>query len=140
MRCLYCEAAVPVYPENGICPNCGGALPKSAQTQQFQSPLRICSGCGAQSRSTFCPDCGRNLTAGAGSPPPAAPYERPIPGRTCCPRCFNREITFKKRGFSWWWALAGLFLLPPFGIAFGFIGFKKLRYRCSACTYKWTIG
>lgn len=139
MRCLYCEAVIHTYPENGTCPNCGGTLPKPAQPPRHESPLRTCPSCGAQSRSTFCPDCGRNLIAAPGTTPVAAPYERPIPGRTCCPRCYSRDIFFKKRGFSWGWALLGFCLLPLFGALCGFIGFQKLRYRCRACSYKWTI-
>ena len=26
MRCLYCEVEVTAYPENGICPQCGGSM------------------------------------------------------------------------------------------------------------------
>lgn len=137
MRCLYCETEISTYPQSGNCPNCGGTLPKVAQ---HQTPVRVCSVCGRESRSSFCPDCGRSLTGTAGVPTYAPAYDRPIPGRTCCSRCYSRDITFKKQGFRWGLGLFGFILIPFIGILLGFIGSKKLRYRCNTCSFKWTIG
>jgi hypothetical protein len=31
MRCEYCDSVIKTVPDNGICPNCGGVLPKNAE-------------------------------------------------------------------------------------------------------------
>ena len=136
MRCLYCESEISKRPLSGICPNCGGNLPKVFS--QEESPLRECTACGRKSHSAYCPDCGRSLTHTPPSPPPNA-HTPIVPGRTCCARCYSRDITFKKRGFSWGVGILGFILLPPFGVLLGFIGAKKLRFRCHHCSHKWIL-
>jgi len=139
MICEYCGTSLERRPDSGICPSCGAALPKAEAAAKF------CPACGepASQDDRFCPRCGNPLT----DQKPAAPAPSvqqtvhqsvpPIPGANCCPRCYSRDITMKKRGFSILWGLVGFFFIPPFGLLFGLIGAGKLRYRCQSCHNKW---
>lgn len=113
MRCLYCEVEVTAYPENGICPQCGGRLPpkpsKSAQTQPNLQTIYV------QTHQQG------PLTAGV----------------NCCPRCYSTQIIRKKRGFSWGLGILGFFLFPVFGILLGLCGKNRLRSHCTNCGHKW---
>ena len=45
MKCLYCDSHITVYPANGLCPNCGAALPPSdspAEPVVSPPPSGIC--------------------------------------------------------------------------------------------------
>lgn len=107
MRCSYCGSNITPYPGDGICPNCGGQLPPLPKQQPVPRQ-------------------------------PQVVYHVPLrPGINCCGRCMSTDISTKNRGFSWGWGLLGLFLLPPFGILFGFCGSKKLVSTCRGCGHKW---
>lgn len=109
MQCQFCDSHISPYPQNGICPNCGAVLPPD-NTPKWQSVPAV---------------------------PPRQPVFVPQPGLSCCGRCGSAAITAKKRGFGWAAGLIGFFLLPPFGLLFGLIGRKRLKYRCNTCGHKW---
>lgn len=116
MRCLYCEVEVTTYPENGICPQCGGRLPpKPASAQPTVQPVV---------QTVYVqPSHQGPLTAGA----------------DCCPRCYSRQIIREKRGFSWGLAILGFFLFPVFGLLLGLCGRNKLRGHCMKCGHLWKL-
>ena len=109
MRCLYCEVEVTAYPDNGICPHCGGRLPPKPAPAQTSSYVH---------------------------PNPHAPL---IAGSNCCPKCYSTEVIRKKRGFSWGLAILGFFLFSLLGIPLGFCGQNKLRGYCTKCGHKWKL-
>ncbi len=111
MTCQYCGSHLSDVPDNGICPNCGGALPARKAARQPQIIYQV-------QAPTY--------------------QDPPVMGVNCCSRCMSRNIRFQKRGFSWGRGLLWFFLLPGFGILLGFVGSKKLVYRCHACGHKWT--
>ena len=108
MQCQYCDSHITPYPKNGLCPNCGAILPPDDAPKPQARPVFV-----------------------------QQPAFIPQPGINCCGRCGSTAISFKKRGFGWAAGLIGFFFLPPFGLLFGLIGRKKLKYRCSACGHKW---
>lgn len=118
MKCEYCDSIIEPIPTDGICPNCGAKLPQNAPTRTPPKPV---------------------------TPPPQIiyqvqqpMYQQPlIPGIHYCGRCNSRNITCKKRGFSWGWGLFWFFMIPVFGIFLGFCGSNKLLYRCQTCGHKW---
>lgn len=113
MRCLYCEVEVTAYPENGICPQCGGRLPPKPKA--VQPPVQ-------------------KIYV---QPVYASHHEPLTAGVNCCPKCYSTEIIRKMRGFSWGLAILGFFLFPVFGLLLGFCGRKKLRTHCTKCGHKW---
>ena len=144
MRCLYCEAEVTEYPDNGICACCGGQLPPRPAGQR-------CPDCGTYSTGNFCTVCGQSLH---GSPVPRAAQPAPVqtvyvsvpqpqpvyaPGGICCPKCGSAQVIRAKRGFSWGWGIFGFFVLPVVGILLGFCGRRKPRLKCSGCGHKWKL-
>lgn len=113
MRCLYCEVEVTTYPENGICPQCGGRLPPKPKAAQPSV---------------------QNIYV----QPVYAPHREPLTaGVNCCPKCYSTEIIRKKRGFSWGLAILGFFLFPVLGLLLGYCGRNKLRTHCTKCGHKW---
>lgn len=130
MRCLYCETDIHTYPESGTCPNCGGKLPKPAQ-QQFTRPLRTCSVCGAQSRSSFCPDCGRSLTASAAATPFVPPMTAPFPGAPAA-LCATAGISPSKSGVFPGAGVFWVFSCSPFWVRFSVL--LDIRSCASAAT------
>lgn len=125
MKCEYCDCQVTPYPASGICPFCGAKL--GPEPQPKPTPLPAAS---AVPRRTGTPVYR--------SPAPSRPVVLAQPGINCCPRCVSTAIHFKKRGFGWVAGLIGFFFLPPFGLLFGLIGRRKLKYTCSECGHKWT--
>ena len=143
MRCTYCEAVITEYPDNGICPNCGGRLPPRPAGKQ-------CPGCGSFSIGRFCSVCGQNLDGTAhpqAAPLPPQPQVQtvyvPVHSQNTpahyCPKCGSTQVAQVHRGFSWGIAILGFFLLPGWGLLFGFIGCKKPRLQCRSCKRKWKV-
>ena len=110
MVCAYCDSYLVKWPDSGLCPHCGAALP----AQEAPTPPPVYQ------------------------QPPKVVYQVPLqPGINCCSRCMSRQITMKKRGFSAGLAIVGFFLIPLFGILLGLCGRNKLIYRCQTCGHKW---
>ena len=142
MRCSYCETEITQYPANGICPSCGGRLPPRPSGKR-------CPNCGNDSAGNFCSVCGQDLnTAAAPKPTQPAPVQniyvsvpQPQPVSPSagirCPRCGNDQVVTTNRGFRWGLAILGFFLIPGWGLLFGFIGRKKPCLRCNSCRRKW---
>ena len=141
MRCLYCEAEVTEYPDNGICVCCGGRLPPR--------PAGVrCPDCGNYASGNFCAACGRDLT-GKAQPRPApvqtvvqpvyipVTHAAPVPGVNCCPKCRSDLLVHAKRGFRWGLGILCFFLIPFFGLALGFIGSGEPYLKCNNCGHKW---
>lgn len=117
MTCQYCDSRVDTVPENYICPFCGAPLPRQ-------------SGSDWASRIT--------QPAPQNPPAPQVVYQVPLqPSINCCGRCMSRDITFRKRGFSWGWGIFWFFMIPVFGIFLGFVGSGKVIGRCRSCGHKW---
>lgn len=115
MRCEYCDVEITQYPDNGICPCCGGKLPPrpaarpSQPAQPAQAPVYA----------------------------PAQPQPVYVSGAVTCPKCRSMLVTPVKRGFSWGLAILGFFLIPGLGLLLGFCGSRKLRLQCTQCHHKW---
>ena len=109
MRCEYCDVEVTTYPDNGICVYCGGRLPPKPAVEQKQPAQTV-----------------------------YIPVQQPShhPGFRC-PKCGSSQIITVKRGFSWGVGILCFFLIPVYGLLLGFLGFKKPRYKCTACGRKW---
>jgi len=108
MKCLYCDSHIHPYPANGICPNCGAALPPDNTPAWQPQPAPVVHRVVIQ--------------------PPSGLY---------CPKCRTQNVRVKKRGFGWIGAIVGFLFLPPFGLLFGLIGKDKLLCTCQTCSYRW---
>ena len=109
MRCEYCCVEVTDYPASGLCNCCGGKLPpKPAPRQTEPQPVHV--------------------------QPVYVPVSTPPMG---CPKCSSTQIISIRRGFSWGWGIFGFFMIPGFGLLFGFCGSKKPRLKCTHCSHKW---
>lgn len=51
----------------------------------------------------------------------------------CCPKCYSRNLTPMKKGFSFGKALAGVATVGLYGIAVGAIGKDNIRLFCNGC-------
>lgn len=56
-----------------------------------------------------------------------------------CPRCKSSYVTSGKKGFGIGKAAIGGLVLGPVGILGGFLGSKKIEFRCNSCQYKWSL-
>lgn len=139
MRCTYCESVIAEYPDDGLCPNCGGRLPPRPAGKQ-------CPDCGSISIGRFCAVCGCDLNGtGHQAAPQSQPGFIPVPQPAysqntpayCCPHCGSPQVQQVKRGFSWGIAILGFFLIPVWGLILGFIGKNKPRCYCRSCHRKW---
>ena len=52
MKCLYCDSHITPYPANGLCPNCGAALPPDDTPVQPPRPVVT-----RQPGGICCPKC-----------------------------------------------------------------------------------
>lgn len=142
MHCTYCETEITQYPDNGICPSCGGKLPPRPSGKR-------CPSCGNYATGNFCTVCGHSFNATT-SPPsvqPApiqtvyvsVPQSQPVfvPAGICCPKCGSPHVVRVKRGFSWGWGIFGFCIIPVVGILLGFSGRRKPRLKCTGCGHKW---
>lgn len=148
MRCTYCETEITQYPDNGICPSCGGSLPPRPAGKR-------CPHCGNYSTGNYCSSCGQSLDdtvppKAVQMPPQSSPIQNVyvsvpqpqpvfVPGGICCPKCGNSHVVRVRRGFSWGWGIIGFFLLPVVGILLGFSGRRKPRLKCTGCGHKWKL-
>ena len=117
MYCSYCGSNIVRYPDNGICPNCGGPLPP--QPQPSQPPQ--------QPQPT--------IIYQVQQPVYQVPLQR---GINCCGRCMSPNLTIRKKGFNWGYAILGFFFIPILGLFFGYCGSKKNVYTCRSCGFTWT--
>lgn len=54
----------------------------------------------------------------------------------CCPKCYSKELTPMKKGFSLGKAAAGVLTLGLYGIVAGSIGSSNINLFCNGCGYK----
>ena len=120
MYCEFCGSFISPYPSDGTCPNCGGKLPPPPVTpsQPAAQPVTVVVQPVIQQPATL----------------PQIVLE---PGVNCCSRCRSLNIVAKRRGYRWWLAILGVCCLSAFGFLLGFIGSRRLRYRCNTCGNKW---
>lgn len=117
MHCSYCGSNIVQYPDDGICPNCGGQLPP--QPKQPPRPQQVYH---------------THVVRHVQQPIYRVPLQ---PGVNCCARCMSQRITVRRRGFSWGWGIFWFFIIPLFGIFLGFCGADKQIYTCQECGHTW---